>query len=156
MARGRGTGRGGGQPRPPGGRPRRDPRRALRVPPPSLRWKCPAGGAALAIEGGSADDPAAKAAEDAAAKAGDKFFHDAAAGSESKSCSTCHDNPKRPELSLKGVGARFPRYDKEAGKVITLQEKFAQMFDRKLKGKKPIPLGDARFTALEIYLKGLK
>ena len=115
-----------------------------------------AGGAALAVAEGPGEDPAAKAAEETAAKGGDKMFHDAAAGSESKSCSTCHDNPKRPELSLKGVGTRFPRYDKEAGKVLTLQEKFMQMFDKKLKGKKPIPLGDARWTGLEMYIKGLK
>jgi len=115
---------------------------------------------ALAVAANAEDEEAdaaeARAAEEAARKAGAKVYDDKALGTNDRSCSTCHSNPKRPDLSLKGVNDRFPRYDRNAGRVITLQEKFAQMQDRSLKARKPMPLGDERWTALEIYLRSLK
>ena len=112
-----------------------------------------AGGVALAFDG-PRDPKAAQAAEEAAAKVGEKAYKDVGLGAGEKSCSSCHD--KKPELNLKGVVTRFPRFDDEAGKVITLQEKFMQMQEKRLKGKKILPLGDKTWTGLEIYLKGLK
>ena len=116
-----------------------------------------AGGAALALDDGPrtpAAEKAAREAEAAAVKLGESTYKDLGIGAGEKSCSSCHD--KKPELSLKGVVTRFPRYDDEAGKVITLQEKFVQMQTKRLKAKKILPLGDRTWTALEIYLKGLK
>ena len=105
---------------------------------------------------GAEDDKAAKAAEEDAAKLGARIFRDASLGTNDRSCSTCHDNPKKPELSLKGIAAKFPRWDRTAGKVISLQQKFVQMQERSLKARKAIPLGDDRWTALEVHLRGLK
>jgi cytochrome c len=107
-------------------------------------------------KGGPEDEKAAKAAEEDAARLGAKMFRDASLGTNERSCSTCHDNPKRPDLSLKGVTSRFPRWDRTAAKVITLQQKFVQMQERSLKARKPIPIGDDRWTALEVHLRGLK
>ncbi len=102
------------------------------------------------------DEAQAKAALDAARTLGEKVWNDKALGMNDKTCSGCHVNPKRPDLSLKGVHDRFPRWDRSAGRVLTLQEKFAQMHERNLKAKKPLPLGDERWTALEVYLRSLK
>ena len=102
------------------------------------------------------DRKAAEAAEKEALALGSKVFRDAALGTNDRSCATCHDNPKRPTLSLKGVSAKYPRWDRTAGRVITLQEKFVQMQERSLKARKALPLADARWTALEMHLRGLK
>jgi len=133
-------------------------RSALRAAAALLVAAFAAAGAALALDGDRTpeDEKRAKDAEAAAVKEGEKLFRDEAIGTNDRSCSTCHDSPKRPDLSLKGVTTRFPRYDDDAGRVITLQEKFMQMHERSLKSRKPFPLGDRRWTALEIYLKGLK
>ena len=117
------------------------------------------GAAALALEGGDlspADQKTAKAAEDKGLELGRKVFTDPSLGTAERSCSTCHDNPQKPQLSLKGVTGRFPRWDRDAGKVITLQQKFVQMQERSLKAKKTLPLGDDRWNALEMHLRGLK
>jgi len=106
--------------------------------------------------GGAEDEKAAKAAEEDAAKLGAKVFRDVSLGTNDRSCSTCHDNPRKPELSLKGITSKFPKWDRTAGKVITLQQKFVQMQERSLKARKPIPVGDDRWTALEVHLRGLK
>ena len=97
---------------------------------------------------------AAKAAEDAARELGKSVLTDLSLGTNERTCATCHENPKRPDLNLKGVTARWPRFDKRADRVITIQEKFAQMQDRNLKAEKTLPLGDKRWTALELYLSG--
>jgi len=112
--------------------------------------------ALVAQDEGGAPGPEAKAAEDAALKLGGRVYADTALGTNDRSCSTCHSNPKRPDLTLKGVTDRFPRYDKNARKVISLQEKFMQMQERSLKTKKPLPLADERWTALELYLRSQK
>jgi len=118
------------------------------------------GGVSLALagdgEGADADARRAREAEEAAAKAGAKVFRDEALGTAERSCSTCHDNPRKPELALRGVTGRFPRYDEDADRVITLQEKFVQMQERSLKARRTLPLGDPKWTALELFLKGLK
>jgi cytochrome c len=115
-----------------------------------------AGGVRAAQDPEAADAAIAKGAEEAAAKAGAKAFEDKALGAGERSCASCHSNPRKPELSLKGVAERFPRYDKSAGRVLTLQEKFVQMQEKSLKAKKTIPLGDERWTGLELHLKSLK
>jgi cytochrome c len=103
-----------------------------------------------------ADQKAAAAAEDEALRLGQKVFNDASLGTAERACAKCHNNPNKPELSLKGINAKFPRWDRQASKVITLQEKFVQMQERSLKAQKTLPLGDARWTALEIYVRSLK
>ena len=120
-----------------------------------------AGAAVLAQDGGDGamspeDLKAAKAAEEEALRLGQKVFNDAALGTNDKTCAKCHQNPQKPELSLKGIHGKFPRWDRAAGKLITLQEKMVQMQELRLKTKKSLPLGDARWTALELYLKSLK
>ncbi len=126
---------------------------------PSAYWP---GTGVLALAGDDEDElspedlKAAKAAEETAQKLGQKVFGDPTIGAGERACTKCHDNPKKPQLSLKGVAAKFPRWDRSAGKVITLQQKFMQMQERNLKAKKAFPLGDDRWNALEIYLRGLK
>jgi cytochrome c peroxidase len=120
-----------------------------------------AAGAAAALALGDddlspADLKAAQAAEQKALDLGRKVFTDLSLGTADRSCSTCHDNPQKPQLSLKGVTTRFPRWDRDAGKVITLQQKFVQMQERSLKARKTLPLGDERWIALEMHLRGLK
>lgn len=119
-----------------------------------------AGGAIALALGGDELSPeeqkAARAAEEKALELGKKVFTDPSLGTAERSCSTCHDNPQKPQLSLKGVAAQFPRWDRDAGKVITLQQKFVQMQERSLKAKKTIPLGDDRWNALEMHIRGLK
>lgn len=105
---------------------------------------------------GPEDQKAAKAAEEKALELGKRVFTDPSLGTADRACSTCHDNPQKPQLSLKGVHGRFPRWDRDAGKVITLQQKFVQMQERSLKAKKTLPLGDDRWNALEMHLRGLK
>jgi cytochrome c len=111
-----------------------------------------------ADEGGmSAEDlKAAKAAEDEALKLGQKVFNDPSLGTKDNCCATCHNNPKRPDLGLKGVAAKYPRWDRTAGKVISLQQKFQQMQERNERAKKAIPLGDDRWNAVEVYVRSLK
>jgi len=132
-------------------------RRATLVP---LGLAILAGGAvAVALGEGDlspAEQKAARAAEEKALALGGKVFTDPSLGTAERSCSTCHDNPQKPQLSLKGVVSRFPRWDRDAGKVITLQQKFVQMQERSLKAKKTLPLGDDRWNALEMHLRGLK
>lgn len=114
-------------------------------------------GAAWALEDREDDAKSeqAIAAMKAARELGARLWKDKALGTNDRSCSTCHDNPKRPDMSLKGVAAQFPKWDRNAGRVITLQEKFVQMQEKSLKVKTPMPLGDPRWTALEVYLKSL-
>ncbi|MCK6478820.1 MAG: hypothetical protein HUU06_00085 [Planctomycetaceae bacterium] len=95
----------------------------------------------------------AKAAEDAALELGKKTWIDKTLGSNERACVTCHENPKRPDLDLKGVTAKWPRFDEHAGRVLTIQEKFVQMQSRNLKAEKTLPLGDERWTAIEMYLR---
>jgi cytochrome c peroxidase len=99
------------------------------------------------------DLKAARAAEEKGLELGRKVYTDPSLGTADRACSTCHD---KPEKSLRGVTSRFPRWDRNAGKVITLQQKFVQMQERSLKAKKTIPLGDDRWNALEMHLRGLK
>lgn len=105
--------------------------------------------------GADDEDDAAQAriAEDAARELGKSVWADKSLGTNERTCSTCHENPKRPDLDLKGVTARWPRFDEHADRVITIQEKFAQMQSRNLKAERPLPLGDKRWTALELYLR---
>ena len=127
---------------------------------PSLALALLAGGAAALALGDDdlspEDQKAARAAEDKALELGRKVFTDPSLGTAERSCSTCHDNPQKPQLSLKGITGKFPRWDRNAGKVVTLQQKFVQMQERSLKAKKTIPLGDDRWNALEMHLRGLK
>jgi sulfur-oxidizing protein SoxA len=118
-----------------------------------------AGAAALALEGDplSPEDQAkATAAEKKSLEEGNRLFRDAALGTNDRTCATCHENPKRPDLGLKGVAAKYPRWDREAGKVISLHQKFQQMQEKSLKAKKAMPLGDDRWNALEMHVRGLK
>ncbi|MHC4923219.1 MAG: hypothetical protein ACYTG4_03965 [Planctomycetota bacterium] len=115
--------------------------------------------AAATVAGAVAQDAAdaeARAAEKQALALGAKVWKDKALGPKGRTCMKCHTNPKKPELRLNGVHEKYPRYDRNAGRVITLQEKFVQMQERSLKAKKTLPLGDERWTALELYLKSLK
>jgi len=130
------------------------PRRAAAAPLAVLVLAAGAAALALGEDDLSPEDlKAAQAAEAKATDLGRKVYTDPSLGTADRSCSTCHD---KPEKSLKGVTARFPRWDRNAGKVITLQQKFVQMQERSLKAKKTIPLGDDRWNALEMHLRGMK
>ncbi len=54
---------------------------------------------------------------------GEVLWRSAPAGGNGKTCATCH---KEAATSMRGVAARFPRFSKPAGKVITLSEQVNQ------------------------------
>ena len=105
---------------------------------------------------GQAED-SKKVAADALAKAietGKKLFADKSIGTSGKSCTKCHEDPKRPKLSLAARANTYPKYDRREKKVITLGQKVNQMVVRMLKGKAE-DLGSERLVAIEAYLMSI-
>ena len=74
-------------------------------------------------------------------------------GEGTKTCAECHQ--PGPNRMHGGRIRRYPAYDFGMGKVVTLNQKLAQMLTEQSKGK-ALPLGHADLTALEAYLKTLR
>lgn len=74
------------------------------------------------------------------------------------SCTNCHfaagdtTGGSNAGLSLAGVAAIYPKFDKRAGKVIDLPARINLCFERSMNGK-PLPLDSHEMLALETYLK---
>lgn len=81
---------------------------------------------------------------------GKEVFADTHLGTTGKSCASCH----RPE-ALRGVSDKYPAYDAQLARYVSLQERLQRMIVSKLTGPE-IPLGDPRTVALEAYLKSLR
>ena len=110
-----------------------------------------AGNAAL---GESESEKAAREALAKSVETGKKLFSDKALGTTGKTCTTCHANPKKEKMFLKGRVGNYPKYDRGEKKVITLGQKIRKMIQRNLKGKEEA-LGSDRLVAIEAYLMNL-
>jgi len=53
-------------------------------------------------------------------------------GSEGKSCASCHEDAK---TSMKGVANKYPKYDKDLGRMIALQAKINMERTKRMKAK---------------------
>jgi thiosulfate dehydrogenase len=82
---------------------------------------------------------------------GKALFQDPSLGTTGQTCRTCHPNP---EVSMKGVGDKYPAYFGMAGREMTLREVINFCIQTPLKGK-PLPPKDERLMALEAYLRSL-
>jgi cytochrome c len=97
-------------------------------------------------------DPAVELAK--AIETGRKLFNDKTLGAKDKACASCHEDPKKPKLSLAARANAYPKWDKREGRVVTLGRKIDQMIVRMLKGK-PQGLGSERLVAIEAYLMSI-
>jgi cytochrome c len=70
-----------------------------------------------------------------------------------KTCASCHASG-RNQMKVARVKA-FPKYDREADAVISIQQKINQMIETK-SGGAPLELGSADLTALEAHLSTLR
>ena len=69
-------------------------------------------------------------------------------GSEGKSCATCHD---KAEDTMKGVRASMPKWDKDLGKPITLEQQINECREERL-GAKKIKFDHADMLAMTSYV----
>ncbi len=69
-------------------------------------------------------------------------------GSEGKSCATCHD---KAEDTMKGVRASMPKWDKDLGKPITLEQQINECRTDRL-GAKKIKFDHADMLAMTSYI----
>ena len=74
-------------------------------------------------------------------------------GEGTKTCAECHT--EGPNRMRAGRIRSYPKYDYALGKVITFQQKLAQMVTEQSKGK-ALPLGHDDLTAIEAYLHTLR
>lgn len=76
---------------------------------------------------------------------------------DSITCSNCHfaggntTGGKNNSISLVGAATQYPRYMKNFGKVITLEERIQSCFEKSMNGK-PIPYDSQIMTDLVAYL----
>jgi L-cysteine S-thiosulfotransferase len=79
---------------------------------------------------------------------GETLWRTAPAGGNGKSCATCHADARS---NMRGVAARFPRFSKGAGKVITLSGQINQCRTGALKAD-PLKPESPDLLALEAYV----
>jgi len=67
-------------------------------------------------------------------------------------CTSCHlDEGRRPfAMPWTGVHARYPQYRSRAARVLTIEDRIAECFERSLAGK-ALPPDDDRLRAIEAY-----
>jgi cytochrome c len=104
------------------------------------------------------DDPpvsneAAKAAMDKALARGKELWNDKTLFK--KSCSSCHDNPDKPQLSMETRVYSYPAYSRRKKGIVTMHQKIQEMIEYSAVGK---PLDDkgTDIAALEAYVRSLK
>ncbi|WP_035192128.1 hypothetical protein [Acidithiobacillus ferrivorans] len=99
----------------------------------------------------------------AAIHEGDQLFAAASLGTKGNSCMTCHRGAGRVEgmlpngkkiPSLLGAAATFPKYNKRAGKVITLEMQVNSCIANGLGGM-PLSSSGPKMVALVSYLTSL-
>ncbi len=89
-----------------------------------------------------------------AVETGNALFRSGTFGTNGRSCTKCHENPRKPAMNLGKRVGNYPKWDRREGKVITLGQKLNQMLSRMLKGRAE-PLGSEKLVALEAYLMSL-
>ncbi len=70
-------------------------------------------------------------------------------GSTNKACSDCHGNA---EETMRGVGARYPAYDKKLGRVINIEQRI-QNCQRKNQGAEPWKWESRELLSMTAYVK---
>ncbi len=70
-------------------------------------------------------------------------------GSEGKSCETCHADA---EVSMKGVGPVYPRYDEDLGKLINLEQQINECREQRM-GAKPYKYESPELLGMTIYVR---
>jgi len=76
---------------------------------------------------------------------GEKLFHSGNLGKNRVSCDQCHPNAANTHPET------YPKFQKQLGKVIKLQEMINWCIQNPLEGD-PLPLDDPRLTAMEAYI----
>ncbi|MEM7619293.1 MAG: sulfur oxidation c-type cytochrome SoxA [Pseudomonadota bacterium] len=71
-------------------------------------------------------------------------------GAEEKSCATCHN---KAEVSMKGIGFRYPAYNEAEKKVITLEDRI-NLCRQKFMKAAPLATETDNFLALSMYVRG--
>jgi sulfur-oxidizing protein SoxA len=77
-----------------------------------------------------------------------KTLWSTADGTSQQSCASCH---KDAETSMKGVAARYPRWDAKLGRVIDIEERIG--LERERMGAAPYPWESEQLLALTTYVK---
>ena len=72
------------------------------------------------------------------------------------SCTSCHLNGGQKEAAwpLAGVATLFPQYRARSDRLITLEDRIADCFERSMNGTAPVP-GSAEMLAMSAYLTWL-
>jgi len=81
---------------------------------------------------------------------GEEVFKDPQLGSNGKSCADCHS----PE-SLVKVKDKYPKFDKDLGRIVSLDEHLNYMVVKKMEGP-ALKVGDERIFALSLFIKSLR
>lgn len=72
-----------------------------------------------------------------------------------KSCSSCHENPDKPQLDMTTREWSYPAYSRRKRAVVTLHQKIQEMIRYQARGK-PLPDDSADLGALAAYVTSLK
>jgi cytochrome c len=96
---------------------------------------------------------AAKAAMDKALARGKELWNDKSLFK--KSCASCHENPDKPQLSMKTRVYSYPAFSRRKKGIVTMHQKIQEMVEYSAVGK---PLDDkgTDIAALEAYVRSLK
>ncbi|MBI4829526.1 MAG: sulfur oxidation c-type cytochrome SoxA [Nitrospinae bacterium] len=75
-------------------------------------------------------------------------------GPENLSCADCHEGQKPKAKALTGAAAAYPKHNKNADRVMSLQLQINNCVEKGIKAE-PYKLNSAEITALTLYVKGL-
>lgn len=70
-------------------------------------------------------------------------------GAEGKSCESCHEDA---EDSMKGVATVHPKYDKDLGKLISLEQQINECREQRMKAK-PYKAESPELLAMTVYVR---
>jgi sulfur-oxidizing protein SoxA len=70
-------------------------------------------------------------------------------GVAGKSCESCHGDA---EVSMKGVGAVYPKYDKDLGKLINLEQQINECREQRMQAK-PYKYESPELLGMTIYVR---
>ena len=121
------------------------------------------GAGSAALFAGDDDEPAggadaAKVAQEALDKAvlrGKEIWTDKGITKAAKSCTSCHDDPNKPDRQIKNRTFSYPGYSKRRKAIVTLQQKLQDMIANNAKGTALDDKG-TDIAALEAYVLSLK
>jgi len=75
-------------------------------------------------------------------------------GPENLSCADCHEGTKPKATALQGAAAAYPKYNKTADRVMSLQLQINNCVEKGIKAE-PYKLNSPEITALTLYVKSL-